>query len=63
MEIAKYMNEKRVSKFTGIAVQTLRNWRQGRKGFPCLKVGRAVRYSVTDVVGYMETSKVKIQGV
>ena len=62
METIKYLNEKQLSEFTGIAVQTLRNWRQLRRGFPYSKVGRAVRYSVTDVEQFMESRKVRMEG-
>ena len=58
METIKYLNEKQVSEVTGIAVQTIRNWRQLRRGFPYSKVGRAVRYSVADVEAYMESRKI-----
>ena len=62
METIKYLNEKQVSEVTGIAVQTLRNWRQLRRGFPYSKVGRAVRYSVGDVEQFMESRKVRMEG-
>ena len=54
----RWINEKQVSQVTGIAIQTLRNWRQLRRGFPYSKVGRAVRYAVTDVEKFMEARKV-----
>ena len=58
---AKWLNEKQVSELTGLAIQTLRNWRQGRKGFPYSKVGRAVRYSTGDVEQFMEARKVRME--
>ena len=54
----KWLTEKQVSTMTAIAVQTLRNWRQLRKGFAYSKVGRAVRYAVEDVTQFMEARKV-----
>jgi predicted DNA-binding transcriptional regulator AlpA len=54
----RWINEKQVSEVTGIAVQTLRNWRQLRRGFPYSKVGRAVRYAVQDVMEFMEARRV-----
>ena len=54
----RWINEKQVSQVTGIAVQTLRNWRQLRRGFPYVKAGRAVRYAVTDVEKFMEARRV-----
>ena len=61
METVKYLNEKQLSEFTGLAVQTLRNWRHLGRGFPYSKVGRAGRYSVTDVQEYMESRKVRMK--
>jgi predicted DNA-binding transcriptional regulator AlpA len=61
VEQIRYLTEKQVSEVTGIAVQTLRNWRQLRRGFPYSKVGRAVRYSTADVEEFMEVRRVKPQ--
>ncbi len=61
MNTVKYLNENEVSEVTGIAVQTLRNWRQLNRGFPYSKVGRTVRYSLTDVETFMESRKVRTE--
>ncbi len=37
---------------------TLRNDRHNRRGIPYYKVGRSVRYSLTDVIGFMESRKI-----
>ncbi len=58
---AKWIDERRVSELTGIAVQTLRNWRMLGRGFPYSKVGRSIRYSIIDVQQYMEEAKVKTE--
>ncbi len=63
MDTIKYLTEKQVSAFSNIAVQTLRNWRQTRKGFPYIKVGRSVRYSVDDVEAFMEARRVETQEI
>jgi hypothetical protein len=42
-ESPRYINEKEVSKITGLALSTLRNWRFKRTGMPYSKVGRSVR--------------------
>lgn len=54
----RYLNEKQVSEMTGIAVQTLRNWRYFGKGFPYHKIGRCIRYNEQDVISYMAGKKI-----
>ena len=55
----KYADERAVANMTGISVQTLRNWRHTRQGFPYVKIGqRAVRYDLEEVEAYMERNKV-----
>jgi hypothetical protein len=56
--VAKWLPEKQVAEHTSIAVQTLRDWRQLRWGFPYSKAGRAVRYAVADIEQFMEARKV-----
>ena len=60
METPRWIDEKQVAELTGIAVQTLRNWRFQRTG-PCYsKIGRAVRYRLDDVVRFMEERRVSV---
>jgi hypothetical protein len=54
----KYVDERKVSEITGRALPTLRNDRHNRRGIPYCKVGRSVRYSLADVVSYMEFRKI-----
>ena len=54
-----YVNEKEVSKITGRALQTLRNDRHCGRGFAYVKLGRSVRYSLQDVLSYMESRKIE----
>ena len=54
----KYLNEKEVSEMTGRSLSTLRNERSLGFGIPYSKIGRSVRYSLTDVVKFMEAHKV-----
>ncbi len=54
----QYLNEKQVSEMTGLSLSTLRNSRFQGRGLPYVKVGRSVRYSLADVVEYMESRKV-----
>jgi predicted DNA-binding transcriptional regulator AlpA len=58
MDTPKYIDEKEVSRITSRSVQTLRNDRHKGVGFPYVKLGRAVRYNLCDVIEYMERRKV-----
>ena len=59
-ESPRYISEKEVSKITGLALPTLRNWRFKRIGISYIKAGdRSVRYSLSDVLDYMESRKVR----
>jgi hypothetical protein len=62
MEVKRYITEVEVSKITSRALQTLRNDRHHSRGFPYIKVGRSVRYSIDDVIAYMESRKIKTEG-
>ena len=55
----KYLTEKQVAEITQIALSTLRNDRFLGQGIPFIKIGRSVRYSLTDVVNFMESYRVK----
>jgi len=54
----RYLNEREVSRITGFALPTLRNHRHIGRGIPYLKRGRSVRYSLSDVVQYMEAGRI-----
>ncbi|MHB8143989.1 MAG: helix-turn-helix domain-containing protein [Thermoleophilia bacterium] len=54
----RYIDEKEVSRITGISVHTLRNQRAQVRGIPYCKIGRSVRYALTDVMEYMEAARV-----
>jgi predicted DNA-binding transcriptional regulator AlpA len=57
----RYIGEKEVSRITGRALPTLRNDRHRRRGIPYVKVGRSVRYSLEDVIEYMESRKIETE--
>ncbi len=59
-ESPRYVSEKEVSRITGLALPTLRNWRFKRIGISYSKVGRSVRYAMEDVLHYMQSRKVQI---
>lgn len=48
-----WLTEKEVSEITGISVSTLQKARFYRRGVPYFKIGRSVRYSLTDVQAFM----------
>jgi hypothetical protein len=54
----KYIDEKRVSEITGLALATLRNDRSTQRRIPYIKFGRAVRYDLEDVIHFMESHKI-----
>ena len=60
---ARYLNEVRVAGITGRALSTLRNERARGLGIPYIKIGRSVRYDLTDVIRFMESHKIMTQGV
>jgi predicted DNA-binding transcriptional regulator AlpA len=55
----RYINEKETAQITGFALPTLRNHRSRGIGIPYVKAGRSIRYSLKDVIKYMESRKVK----
>jgi hypothetical protein len=55
-----YVNDRVAADIMDCSPQTLRNWRFLGKGPPYTKLGgRAVRYSVDDLVAYMERRKIR----
>lgn len=53
-----YLTEKEASEVTRKALSTLRNDRHLRRGIPYVKDGKAIRYNLADVIGYMESRKI-----
>ena len=59
----RYLTETQVSDLTGFALSTLRNWRFERRGIPYLRIGkRSIRYLYDDVVAFMETNQITMEG-
>ena len=42
-----------VADLTCLSRETLAQWRSQRRGIPYLKIGRSVRYALTDVQAYL----------
>lgn len=59
-----YITEQALSEITGRALQTIRNDRFRKKGFPYIKMmGKSVRYDLDEVIEIMERSKVSSSSV
>lgn len=54
----QYLTEKETSEITKKALSTLRNDRHLRRGLPYYKDGASIRYSLYDVINYMESKKI-----
>ena len=48
------LDEHRAAGYLGLCVKTLRNWRSAGKGPSYIKIGRIVRYRVTDLDEFIE---------
>ena len=55
----RYVNEKEAARITGRALSTLRNERANGRGIPYLKIGRSVRYSLADIISFMEGKRIE----
>lgn len=55
----EYLTEKGVSQITKLALPTLRNYRSKGKGPAYSKIGKAVRYKLSDVLEFMERGRVE----
>lgn len=58
---SKFLNERQVSEMTSIPLQTLRNNRFMRKGMSYVKIGRSIRYEVSDIVDFMQSHKIQTE--
>lgn len=54
------LSAEQVSELTGLSVETLAQWRSQRRGLPYLKIGRMVRYDLTDVQAYLRGCRVPV---
>ena len=56
--VNQIVNENKASKILGRAVQTLRNDRHLRQGPPYIRIGRSIRYKVSDLIEYIERHRI-----
>jgi len=54
----QYLTELEVSEMIRLSLSRLRSDRIRRRGIPYVKLGRSVRYSLADVIHYLESRKV-----
>ena len=59
-ELQRYrlLDEHQVAVLTGRGLQSLRNDRHCRRGFPYVKFGRSVRYKLKDVLASIESGRI-----
>ncbi len=55
------IDEKEVAKILGVKLQTMRNWRYRQVHLPFYKVGRLTKYKESDVLEFIESSKVSVE--
>lgn len=55
----KTVDEKGAAEILGAQVKTLQSWRWGKRGPKYLKVGRLVRYRLSDLAEYMERQTIR----
>ena len=54
------LSSEQVAELTGLALDTLAQWRSQRRGIPYLKIGRLVRYDLSDVQAYLRGCRVSV---
>ena len=52
------VNEKEAARLLGLSVITLRNYRHQRRGPIYYKLGRSVRYSLKDIMEFVEQRRI-----
>jgi hypothetical protein len=63
LQSKRYLTEHEVAALTGRAVQTLRNDRHRRRGFPYRKFNKSVRYFLPEIIAIMESHRIDPQEV
>jgi len=57
-KVSRVIDDNEAANELGLAVQTLRNWRNKCKGPPYLKIGRSIRYQVEDIETYKRKKRI-----
>ena len=50
------LNEKQTAEALGLSVKTLRSWRLRGVQLPYIKLGKSVRYRVSEIEAYLEAN-------
>jgi excisionase family DNA binding protein len=58
--LTELLTPEEVSELTGLALDTLAQWRSQKREIPYLKIGRAVRYDPAEVEAYLERCRVSV---
>lgn len=58
----RWVDEREVAAITGISLSTLRKYRMGNVKIPFCKIGRSVRYRLSDVVAFMDAHRIEPRG-
>lgn len=53
-ELPKFITDLQVCELTGLKRQTLSNQRHCKRGIPFYRVGRSIRYRVSDIETYLK---------
>lgn len=63
MNEKKLLGEKDAARFLGLSVFTLRNWRHQVRGPAYVRLGlRAIRYRLTDLEDFVDSSRIRRAG-
>ena len=57
-KVEDFLNDIEAAKFLRLSPQTLRNWRTQCRGPAYSKAGRAIRYTIDDLLAFMEQNRV-----
>lgn len=54
----RFYSEREIAEYTGFTVKKLQQDRFLHKGFPYVKIGRAVKYDINEVNEYLESGRI-----
>jgi predicted DNA-binding transcriptional regulator AlpA len=56
-DLSAIVTEKEAARFLSMSFRTLQSWRSERKGPPYLKLGRSIRYRMSDLLAWTEKGR------
>ncbi len=56
----QYVDEREAARILGLSRGTLSNWRTLRRGPAYVRVGRAIRYPLAEIVAFAEAGRVSL---